>query len=187
MILSYYDIMQNHHIMMILPISAYRLTTHMFFFWRSFFYRSFLSPTKQQWNVCFNSCIHCTHMAALQPITSTVSVLLLQAARYSSIGDTVKPHTPAVQFTDDNWINKFQLFRFIKLFELIYWNAELDGQNHHMLMILKSKSNHLNKGDLKSKSFWKWWFENQNHIENQMILKYSLYSSNFDVFCLRWL
>ena len=24
-----------------------------------------------------------------------------------------------------------------------------DGQNHHMLMILKSKSNHLNKGDLK--------------------------------------
>ena len=33
-----------------------------------------------------------------------------------------------------------------------------DGQNHHMLMILKSKSNHLNKGDLKSKSksFWKW-------------------------------
>ena len=25
-----------------------------------------------------------------------------------------------------------------------------DGQNHHMLMILKSKSNHLNKGDLKS-------------------------------------
>ena len=25
-----------------------------------------------------------------------------------------------------------------------------DGQNHHMLMILKS--NHLNKGDLKSKS-----------------------------------
>ena len=27
-----------------------------------------------------------------------------------------------------------------------------DGQNHHMLMILKSKSNHLNKGDLKSKS-----------------------------------
>ena len=46
-----------------------------------------------------------------------------------------------------------------------------DGQNHHMLMILKSKSNHLNKGDLKLKSFWKWWFENQNHIENQMILK----------------
>ena len=29
-----------------------------------------------------------------------------------------------------------------------------DGQNHHMLMILKS--NYLNKGDLKSKSFWKW-------------------------------
>ena len=27
-----------------------------------------------------------------------------------------------------------------------------DGQNHHMLMILKSKSNHLNTGDLKSKS-----------------------------------
>ena len=27
-----------------------------------------------------------------------------------------------------------------------------DGQNHHILMILKSKSNHLNKGDLKSKS-----------------------------------
>ena len=46
-----------------------------------------------------------------------------------------------------------------------------DGQNHHMLMILKSKSNHLNKGDLKSKSFWMWWFDNQNHIENQMILK----------------
>ena len=48
-----------------------------------------------------------------------------------------------------------------------------DGQNHHMLMILKSKSNHLNKGDLKSKSksYWKWWFENQNHIEIQMILK----------------
>ena len=40
-----------------------------------------------------------------------------------------------------------------------------------MLMILKSKSNHLNKGDLKSKSFWKWWFENQNHIEIQMIVK----------------
>ena len=53
-------------------------------------------------------------------------------------------------------------------------------------MILKSKSNHLNKGDLKSKSFWKWWFENQNHIENQIILiilKSSLYRSNFDVFC----
>ena len=46
-----------------------------------------------------------------------------------------------------------------------------DGQNHHILMILKSKSDHLNKGDLKSKSFWKCWFENQNHIENQMILK----------------
>ena len=30
--------------------------------------------------------------------------------------------------------------------------APRDGQNHHMLMILKSKSNHLNKGDLKSKS-----------------------------------
>ena len=29
--------------------------------------------------------------------------------------------------------------------------AGRDGQNHHMLMILKSKSNHLNKGDLKSK------------------------------------
>ena len=27
-----------------------------------------------------------------------------------------------------------------------------DGQNHQMLMISKSKSNHLNKGDLKSKS-----------------------------------
>ena len=27
-----------------------------------------------------------------------------------------------------------------------------DGQNHHILMILKSKSNHLNIGDLKSKS-----------------------------------
>ena len=27
-----------------------------------------------------------------------------------------------------------------------------DGQNHQTLMILKSKSNHLNKGDLKSKS-----------------------------------
>ena len=46
-----------------------------------------------------------------------------------------------------------------------------DGQNHHKLMILKSKSNHLNKCDLKSKSFWKRWFENQNHIESQMILK----------------
>ena len=35
------------------------------------------------------------------------------------------------------------------------WKKETtarDGQNHHMLMILKSKSNHLNKGDLKSKS-----------------------------------
>ena len=30
-----------------------------------------------------------------------------------------------------------------------------DGQNNHMLMILKSKSNHINKGDLKSKSLWK--------------------------------
>ena len=61
-----------------------------------------------------------------------------------------------------------------------------DGQNHHTLVILKSKSNHLNKDDLKSKSrsFWKWWFENQNHIGNQMILKYSLNSSNSDVFCL---
>ena len=41
------------------------------------------------------------------------------------------------------------------------------------MLILKSKSNHLNKGDLKSesKSFSKWWFENQNHIEIQMILK----------------
>ena len=50
-----------------------------------------------------------------------------------------------------------------------------------MLMILKS--NHINKGDLKSKSFWKWWLknkiilevviekQNQNHIKNQMILK----------------
>ena len=27
-----------------------------------------------------------------------------------------------------------------------------DGKNHHMFLILKSKSNHLNKGDLKSKS-----------------------------------
>ena len=27
-----------------------------------------------------------------------------------------------------------------------------EGQNHHMLMILKSKSNHLNKGYLKSKN-----------------------------------
>ena len=54
----------------------------------------------------------------------------------------------------------------------IRWEcADRDGQNHHMLMILKSKSNHINKGDLKSKSFWKWWFENQNHIENQMVLK----------------
>ena len=32
------------------------------------------------------------------------------------------------------------------------WSTNRDGQNHHMLMILKSKSNHLNKGDLKSKS-----------------------------------
>ena len=44
-----------------------------------------------------------------------------------------------------------------------------DGQNHHMLMILNS--NRLNKWDLKSKSFCKWWFENQNHIKNQMIWK----------------
>ena len=56
-----------------------------------------------------------------------------------------------------------------------------------MLMILKSKSNHLNKGDL-----------NQNHfgsgdLKIKIILKiklfqnhfkYSLYLSNFDVFCL---
>ena len=34
--------------------------------------------------------------------------------------------------------------------------VDRDGQNHHMLMILKSKSNHLNIGDLNSKSFWKW-------------------------------
>ena len=47
-------------------------------------------------------------------------------------------------------------------------------------MILKS--NHLNKCYLKSKSFCKWWFE--NHIKNQIILKYSLQSSYFDVFCL---
>ena len=65
-----------------------------------------------------------------------------------------------------------------------------DGQNHHMLMILKSKSNHLNKGDLKSKSIWKWWFENQNQmilkfrIIFKIILKYSLYSSNYGVFYL---
>ena len=54
-----------------------------------------------------------------------------------------------------------------------YKSLYRDGQNHHMLMILKSKSNHLNIGDLKSKSksFYKWWFENQNHIEIQMILK----------------
>ena len=53
-------------------------------------------------------------------------------------------------------------------------HTDRDGQNHHMLMILKSKSIHLNKGDLKlkSKSLWKWWFENQNHIENQMIFKF---------------
>ena len=59
-----------------------------------------------------------------------------------------------------------------------------DGQNHHMLMILKSKSNQLNKGDLKSKSksFWKWCFENQNqkHIENQMILK--SFQNHFKIF-----
>ena len=30
------------------------------------------------------------------------------------------------------------------------WGSSRDGQNHHMLMILKSKSNHLNKGDLNS-------------------------------------
>ena len=57
----------------------------------------------------------------------------------------------------------------------VQWIAlSRDGQNHHMSMILKSKSNHLNKGDLKSKlkSFWKW-FENQNPIENRMILKSS--------------
>ena len=46
-----------------------------------------------------------------------------------------------------------------------------DGQNHHMMMILRSKLNHLNKGDLKLKSFWKWRLENQIHIENRMILK----------------
>ena len=34
----------------------------------------------------------------------------------------------------------------------MYMYIYRDGQNHHMLMILKSKSNHLNKGDLKSKS-----------------------------------
>ena len=50
-----------------------------------------------------------------------------------------------------------------------------EGQNHHMLMILKS--NHLNKGDLKSKSHWK-----SNYFK--IILKYSLHSSNFDVFWL---
>ena len=33
-----------------------------------------------------------------------------------------------------------------------YVNIPRDGQNHHKLMILNSKSNHLNKGDLKSKS-----------------------------------
>ena len=31
-----------------------------------------------------------------------------------------------------------------------------DWQNHHKLMIVKSKSNHLNKGDSKSKLFGKW-------------------------------
>ena len=34
----------------------------------------------------------------------------------------------------------------------LYVFVHRDGQNHHTLMILKSKSNHLNKGDLKSKS-----------------------------------
>ena len=28
-----------------------------------------------------------------------------------------------------------------------------DGQNHHVLMILKSKSNHLNKGNLNRNNF----------------------------------
>ena len=44
------------------------------------------------------------------------------------------------------------------IFTYIIYYIYRDGQNHHMLMILKSKSNHLNKGDLKSKSksFWKW-------------------------------
>ena len=71
------------------------------------------------------------------------------------------------------------LLNLMLLFFLFCWyvmlslglNRGRDGQNHHMLMILKSKSNHLNKGYLKSKSFGKWWFQNQNHIENQMILK----------------
>ena len=40
-----------------------------------------------------------------------------------------------------------------KTYIYIYIIIYRDGQNHHMLMILKSKSNHLNKGDLKSKSF----------------------------------
>ena len=69
----------------------------------------------------------------------------------------------------------FALNSYIKKYNVWINFRGRDGQNHHMLMILKSKSNHLNKGDLKSKSksFWKWWFENQNqnHIENQMILK----------------
>ena len=58
-----------------------------------------------------------------------------------------------------------------------------DGQNHHMLMILKSKSDHLNKGDLKSKSK-SHWNSNDFKILFEIILKYSLYSSNIDVFCL---
>ena len=58
-----------------------------------------------------------------------------------------------------------------------------DGQNHHMLMILKSKSNYLNKSDLKSKSK-SHWKSNDFKIIFKFILKYSLYSSNFDVFCL---
>ena len=50
------------------------------------------------------------------------------------------------------------MVRIISLLELLNvqfkFNLHIsrDGQNHHMLMILKSKSNHLNTGDLKSKS-----------------------------------
>ena len=70
-----------------------------------------------------------------------------------------------------------------------------DGQNHHKLMILKSESNHLYKGDLKSKSksFLKWWFENQNqnYIENQMIFNVMIFnvmiqSNDFQCVKIKW-
>ena len=59
-----------------------------------------------------------------------------------------------------------------------------DGQNHHKLMILRSKSNHLNKGDLKSKSNHFGSGDLKIKITLKIILKYSLYSTNFDVLSL---